>query len=187
MGNDSNRDGIWSGSSVMKSKDWDTILEQLGVMVKTELMIAKFYRTCARIWGKDKAFWLGLEGDENLHADNIRKMARIVIEKFELFEAYRPFNPVAMKTIISGIENNIQRLDSGEITEDNVFFIVRDIERSLIESKYDELVKTNDVEYQTLVKKIVSQTLGHHHKIEKKIEVIEREKNGLIAGAATSF
>lgn len=187
MGNHGSVDRIWSGSSVMKSKDCDNILELLGIMVKTELLIAKFYRSCAHIWGKDKAFWLGLEGDEKLHANNIREMAKIVIEKFDLFECNRPFNPVAMKTINSGIETNIQRLKSGKISEDKVLYIARDIEQSLIESKYDEIVKTSDVEYQTLVKKITAQTIAHHHKIEKKIENIEREQKASVSKTATSF
>lgn len=179
MGSHSEVNKIWNGASAMKSRDSKSILELLGIMVKAELIIAKFYRTCAQLWEKDKEFWLGLEGDENLHAGNIRKMAKIVFEKFDLFESYRPFNPVAMKTMITGIENNIQRLKKEEISVGNVLFIARDIEHSLIECKYNELVKTNDIEYQTLVKKIVSQTLAHNNKIEEKIEKTVGQQSGL--------
>ena len=179
MENYSEANKVWNGPSAMKSRDPKSILELFGMMVKAELVIAKFYRTCAQIWEKDKKFWLSLEGDENLHAGNIRKMAKIVSEKFDLFESYRPFNPVAMKTMITGIENNIHRLKNEEISEGNVLFIARDIEHSLIECKYDELVKTNDMEYQTLVKKIVSQTLAHHNKIEEKIEKTVGQQSAL--------
>ncbi len=57
-----------------------------------------------------------------------------------------------------------------------VLFIARDIERSLIEARYDEIVKTNDIEYQNLVKRIVSQTVVHKGMIDKKIATVKNAK-----------
>jgi len=160
----------------MRPRDLESILDVLKDMAECELTLAEFYRTCAQIWEEDKEFWLNLERQENIHAQNIDRMAEIISKKHERFESYRPFNPGAIKTMISGIENNIRRLKSGEISKNNVLFIARDIEQSLIEAKYDEIVKTNDIEYQNLVKEIVSQTVVHKGMIEKKIAKVKNAK-----------
>ena len=160
----------------MRPKDLESILDELKGMAECELTLAEFYRTCAQIWEEDKEFWLTLERQENIHAQNIDRMAEIISKKHERFESYRAFNPAAMKTMISGIENNIRRLKSGEISKNNVLFIARDIEQSLIEAKYHEIVKTNDIEYQNLVKKIVSQTVVHKGMIDKKIATAKNAK-----------
>ncbi len=160
----------------MRPRDLESILDVLKDMAECELTVAEFYRTCAQIWEEDKEFWLTLERQENIHAQNIDRMAEIISKEHECFESYRPFNPAAMKTMISGIENNIRRLKSGEISKNNVLFIARDIEQSLIEARYDEIVKTNDIEYQNLVKKIVTQTLDHKGIIDKKTAKVKNAR-----------
>ncbi|MBS1238359.1 MAG: hypothetical protein H6R39_19 [Deltaproteobacteria bacterium] len=63
----------------------------------------------------------------------------------------------------------MERLKKGEISEDSAISIARDIEQSFIESRYGEIVKTADVEYNTLVQKILNETARHKIKIDQKI------------------
>lgn len=159
----------------MITGDLKNILDVLKTMAEAELTVAEFYRECAQIWKEEEEFWKHLETSEVYHAKDMNKMAEIISKKMESFEKYRPFNIVAIRTFILGVNTNIQRLKKGEIPKNNSLFIARDIEQSLLERKYDEIVKTSDVEYQTLAKKIVSQTLEHEELINNKIkEVIKK-------------
>jgi hypothetical protein len=96
-------------------------------------------------------------------------MYRIVSDKPEYFEKGRPFNIQATQTIITGIRNNIEKLKKGEVREDNAISIARDIEQSFIEFRYSEILITTDVEYNTLVQKIIKETTQHKMKIDQKI------------------
>jgi hypothetical protein len=52
--------------------------------------------------------------------------------------------------------------------------MAKDIEQSLLESHYAEIVKTNEMEYQALMKEILSQTYEHKNAIQKKIEELKK-------------
>ena len=56
------------------------------------------------------------------------------------------------------------------MTRRQALFILRDVEQSLLESKYTEILKTNDLEYNDLVKEIMAQTEGHKKMLSRKIE-----------------
>ncbi len=153
----------------MISKDLALVLDVLKALEEAELAVGELYRTCAHVWEEDKVFWLKIEAEEMKHARGINKLADILHNKTEQFEVGRSFNPVAINTFIKGIQANIKRLQSGGIPKNNMLFIARDIEQSIIEFRYAEVVKTNDVQYNTLVEKIVSDTVSHKTRIDEKI------------------
>ena len=157
----------------MRPQSLEYLLGLLKEMAKCEMTIAEFYHTCADIWGEDKEFWLNLEQQEKNHAQNINKMAELISEKHEHFEFHRPFNPIAMKTIISGIEDNINLLKDRRFSKENILFIALNIEQSLIEARYSEIVKTKDLEYRKLVEEVVNQTAEHKGLIENAIAKIK--------------
>ena len=159
----------WKGET-MRTKNLQGILNELKIMAECELTVAKFYATCAEIWSEDKEFWWSMERQENQHAKIINMLAEAILKNSEDFELPRTFNPAAVRTMITGIENNIRRVKSGEIQKNNALFIARDIEQSLIEAKFGDKVKTDRYEYQGLITDIVAQTMVHKDVIEKKID-----------------
>ena len=136
------------------SGDLKGILDTLVQMKETEQVVSEFYALCADTWPVDLQFWTELSKEELEHENNIATMYQIVSDKPEHFEKGRPFNIFAVQTMITGIRNNIEKLKKGEIREDNAILIARDIEQSFIEFRYSEIVKTTDIEYNTLVQKI---------------------------------
>jgi hypothetical protein len=145
------------------------ILDTLVLMRETERVVSEFYALCADTWPVDLQFWTKLSREELEHENNIARMHQIVSDKPEHFEKGRPFNVFAVQTMITGIRNNIEKLKKGEIREDNAILIARDIEQSFIEFRYSEIVKTADIEYNTLVQKIVKETMQHKREIDHKI------------------
>lgn len=145
------------------------ILQVLTAFEKAELIMAGFYGVCAGKWPETKKFWRDIQSDEINHARTIKKLAAMINSKPDRFQAGRPFNPVAINTFINGIRANVERVRAGSISMANALFIARDIERSVIESKYGELVKTDDIEYNDAMSAIVKETQDHMSRFEGEI------------------
>lgn len=80
----------------------------------------------------------------------------------------------ALKTAQEGIRQNISKIARGALSRLQMLVVARDIEQSLIEAQYGSVVKTNDVEYQTLLKEIVDQTYGHRKAIQEQIDKAQK-------------
>jgi hypothetical protein len=158
---------------MMSIADIEKITTALEAMIQYELNLSDFYKQCADIWTEDQAFWQNLAHAEVRHAENIQKMREIIAKKRENFEAGRPFNPIAINTAMAGLKDNIRRLTSGAFSSEKMLVMARDIEQSILESHYAEIVKTSDLEYQALMKGILSQTYEHKKIIQEKIDAMK--------------
>ncbi len=154
----------------MKSGGAQSVLNLLEVLMEAELAVSEFYGACADTWDEDKDFWLHLVGEEKKHAENIKKMGAIISRMPDQFTAGRPITPIAVKTFISDLKNKTECCKNGEIQREKILFIARDIEKSIIESKYAEIVKTDNLEYKTLMKSLVEETRVHLDMVNRKIE-----------------
>jgi hypothetical protein len=154
----------------MLSADAKNTSNMLEMLAELEGVISELYKTAGDLWEEDKDFWASLAQAESSHAEYIRKMAAILNRKPQEFEIGRPLAAAGIKTVISGVQNNIQKLKKGEINKKQILFISRDIEQSLLESKYTEILKTKDLDYQRLIHDVASQTETHKMLLVKKIE-----------------
>ncbi len=149
------------------------LIDVMKMMAEIERLIAELYRASAEAWVEDREFWLETVAEEEKHANNIERMIEIVAAKPERFELGRPFNQTAIKTIKTGLEGNIERVKKGEITREKMFNLARDIEASLIEKSYGEIVRTKDVEYQNLINEITADTSSHKKAMEQQIHALK--------------
>lgn len=154
-------------------RDPKEIQKIIGMMAEMETKISEFYRECGDLWRQEKDFWATLEKEEVSHAQSVRKMADILLSRPERFEENRPFNPVSITVALAGIQNNLQKLKEGQLKGLHLLFIARDMEQSLLETKWAELLKSKDMEYQNLLRAIESQTHFHKRKLEEKIEEVK--------------
>ena len=153
----------------MIQKSSPNLIRILKSLADFELATAELYGTCSRIWEDDKEFWTDMQRAEVKHSRNISRMTDIVSSKPGDCTPGHVFTPAAVQTSISGVKANIQRLAKREIARKNMFFIARDIEQSMLEKNYSEIVKTNDAEFQSLVNEILSDTVSHREQLNKKI------------------
>ena len=153
----------------MRPYELTTTSEILKNMGELELAIGELYQTCGQLWPEHKEFWMDMGQAEFKHADNIDRMSKIISERPEDFELGRSFSPIAIKTFISGVKSNIQRLKEKESSEINALFLAHDIEQSYLESKYVEITKTEDKEFKSLTSGIYSDTVFHREYLNKKI------------------
>jgi rubrerythrin len=157
---------------MIKSEILQNLIDVMKLMAAAELYIADFYRNCAEIYEEDRAFWLAIVAEEAKHAKNIERMTQIIALKPERFEIGRPFNQTAIRTIMTGIEGHLKRLKEGPITRDRLMLMARDIESSVMEKYYDEVVRTTDVEYLSLMNEVTKETRDHRHSIEQRIQAL---------------
>ncbi|NLT22344.1 MAG: hypothetical protein GXX82_04790 [Syntrophorhabdus sp.] len=146
------------------------ILNVLSFMAEAESALAELYHVCGEAWQDTRAFWSGIEEEENRHARNIERMKDIITQKPERFERGRPFNIVAVQTFVKGIRGNTEKVRTGALQRRNALFLARDLEQSIMEQRYGEIVKTGDTEYLGLMKEIISDTVTHKARIDAEIK-----------------
>ncbi len=153
--------------SLAASGDLKGILDVLSHMERSEAVLSEYYHACGEVFTDHQAFWFGIAEQENRHARNIRHMKDIIEKKPENFQKGRPFNIAATQTLIKGVENNTVKVRTGQLQLVNAIAIARDNEQAFIEAKYNEIVRTDDVEYEALVNEIVTDTAAHKTHIDK--------------------
>ena len=160
----------------MLQKDFENILDVLKLMKELELIVAELYRTCGQCWIDEKEFWMKMEQSEMKHAQHIDRLIQIMLERPQAFELGHSFRRPAVQVFISGLKAYIPRLKKNEIPKEKMLFIARDIEQSILESKYGEIIRTNDIEFQDLIRQIVLDTTTHKDSLNKKLGEKKGEK-----------
>ncbi len=143
-------------------------VETLKLIGELELALAEFYAAAAACRAADPAFWLGLEQEERRHAAHIEQMIAMIEANPTLYQTNRGFNPAAIQTFSAYVRDATSRLKKGEVPpndEKYLLSLARDMEQSVIEAKFSEIVKTSDLEFQALMRHIVSETQAHKNKI----------------------
>jgi hypothetical protein len=158
------------------SKELSDILEVLRAMAIFETKVAELYSVCALTWDEDREFWLDIWRDEVRHAQYITKIIEIVLKNPDLYKKGHLFDVIALQTTTSDIINKIEEVKRGEISKNAFLLIANNLEQGIIEKKYGEVVTTNDIEYTTLMEKIIKDTEKHNKKIIQKIKEIKQEK-----------
>ena len=150
-------------------------LDTFRVHIDLELTIAEFYKTCAEKWPEDRAFWTDVSKQEIQHANYIEKMSNMISNSPDKFMLGRSCNPVAVSTIISGIKKNIELVKADKLSQIKALYIASDIEKSALESKIDEIVKTDDLGFLELVREVVLQTEKHREQFNNRIAMMEAD------------
>lgn len=162
---------------MIKMDKWamQNTLQILASMEQLEKTIAQLYELAAQQWPLYAALWNNTAGDEIKHAEYIKNLTAILTKNRDRFSINRPINITAVNSSVAWINKNIADIKAGKLNSDKMFFLARDIEQSILESKYSEFLKTDDREYNELVKLIVKETVEHKKKIEGEIGRLKKQ------------
>jgi hypothetical protein len=163
-----------------KLLDLKNLMDVMKMMADAERLIGEFYRNCAEQWEEDRDFWRAIADEEEKHARNIESMARIIALKPERFEIGRPFNQMGIQTFMNGIADHLKRLQEGLVNRERAMFVALDIEASVLEKCYHELVRTNDAEYLILMNELTKEAGEHRHSIAKRIQKLKDEEGSKV-------
>ncbi len=157
----------------MKEQDLNHIVEVLNLLSEAESNVADLYKTCKETFGDPSEFWTELIKDELSHERNVKKIKEIIVKKTGYFSAKRPIKREAVKTFLNYVNQQKNRVQNRELDELRLLYIARDIEQSIIENKFFEIVSSNDIEFITLTNNLIQDTKFHKEKIEKRIKLLE--------------
>lgn len=145
------------------------ILQDIG---RLELALADFYATVAALRPADAVFWKSLEDEERRHAAHVEHLGALIAENRDRFQDNRAFNATAIQSFLAYVQATTRRLQGGEIDpadESRLLALARDMEQSVIEGKYNEIVKTADKRFQAVIRQIVADTVAHKGKIAGRL------------------
>jgi len=148
----------------------ENILEVMDALKTNELLIGELYKQCSMQWPEDREFWSSTEQEEYTHAEYINDMKELLKSNPAEYTIGRSFNKDAAATVKKWIEDIINKVKKGEISKIKMLYIARDLEQSLLESKFHELLDSSNIAYNTLANKITSETRQHLEKIKIKIK-----------------
>jgi DNA-directed RNA polymerase alpha subunit len=153
--------------------DLTHILKVLDKMAQLEMTISQFYQAAAAAFPEDAAFWQRLSKGEVHHADHMKKIADILKKTPQAFETGRPLNETAIDFFITNVKTSKNKLASGGFNPRQLLFTALDLEQSILESRYMDILKTQNIEYQTLMAEIVQETQTHKGHLLDKIETLK--------------
>ncbi len=152
----------------MQKADLQIILDAVHLMASLEGAMAEFYRICGQVQRSASEPWLELEQQERRHAEHLARMASLISECPDNFERLRNFNPAAIRTFITYVKSTTARLRRNELPAGDLTRLLStayDMEQSILESRYGEIVRSTDSEYQALVGQIVADTAAHRARL----------------------
>jgi hypothetical protein len=153
----------------MEKKVSENIFDVLKNMEAFERIVAALYLSCSQAGSFDKDFWTDMGEAEIKHALNLQRMMELISKKPESFELNSHFRSAAIKTAMSGVQWHMDRLKKNGLTEEKMLYIARDLEQAILENSYNNIVKTSNPEFQSLMNEIVSETAAHHDQLERRM------------------
>jgi hypothetical protein len=146
------------------------VLDVLGCLREFELVLAEFYAACRDSWPENEAFWTELVQGELRHATYLTDSARLVEERPEVFITPRNVTEAPVVEQTEYVRERLHQLWGEHLGERAALIVSRDIERSIIEGKLYELVRSEEPTYARLVGEIVSETREHEHLMQERLD-----------------
>jgi len=157
----------------MEEKTYNFIVESLRLLKRSEQWLSILYKTCAGIWPEEAGFWEFMEHAELKHADYVDKITELFQETPEEFIPIIEFNPLSVQMMIDSTKQDVERMKNRELTKKQLLIIARDIENSLIENKFYELIRSKNKEFLQLIKEIKQQTMVHKSQLEERLKQLD--------------
>lgn len=149
------------------------LVEALQALVRLELAVGELYKACSVRWPDDGRFWLEVARQEMDHAQAIERMLAIIALNPGNFAPLKAIRVNAVDTIISGIESRTVQVRSGQLSNNNALHIALDLEKSVMENRFYEMVQTTDPAFLTICSEIMAQTRDHKSHFENRIAALK--------------
>jgi len=143
----------------------------LDTLHQIELGVAALYKRFSRSFVQDRVLWEDLSQDEENHAVMVTELKNTLLKNGSPFELGK-ISLIALSTYLQGIESQSSRLERGELQRQNAFFIARDFEKTLIERRFYESIRSENPDYRAIQEKIRLETEFHLQKLENYIKTL---------------
>lgn len=154
----------------MNADELHGVLAALAALAEHEMALAGLYAACSHTWSDDAALWDGLAASERGHADCLGLMAGIVAKRPAAFEPGRPISAAAGRLQAGYVENRTREVHHGGMARRTALLMARDIERSIIETRLNELLLTGESDYLAIADRVVAETGDHYRLLERELQ-----------------
>jgi len=127
------------------------------------------YRDYAAAYPEETELWTRLSEAERRHEELLGEMIRMIQADHTLFSPGRPFNERVVLSKVSGVRSQQAALAGEGRTLRQALFIARDLEQSILESKYKEIVESRSQAYTDWLSRILQETVEHRMWLEEGI------------------
>lgn len=150
-------------------EDVKKTLELLSEISKLENTIAEFYTVCSQVFADTSDMWTTLSEEEKKHANYIKEIMQAVEKEPKKFNSNRKFTIETVRTVISGVQEDINEIKNKELSEKQALFVAKDIEYSNLEKNLCDIVSSDDPQYRSLIKKFADETRNQRQFLDSKI------------------
>ena len=151
----------------MKKDQKEKLYDSFKILFEAELTIARLYEECARLWPKEKEFWLQLVEEEKGHATILVKIEKLVSERPDIVRPGKKFDFKEIQDFLAAVVSGIEHLKAGELTHKEALDIANVVENSAVELNYFQLIESDDEEITRMLNQVHQDTVRHRELIEK--------------------
>lgn len=148
----------------------DDVIDNLRLLSKGERDIAEFYQLCGDVFADERDFWHELATSERAHAGMALKMAELIEKEPGRYRPGRSFSVALARLFRDHVNGIVERMRQGKIRKDELLALAADIENSVVELSYRDLVETNVPEYRQMAGMLDEETEGHRQALEKMMK-----------------
>ena len=145
------------------------VIENLRILSKGESDIAEFYQFCGDILPDDRAFWHELAKCERTHADLALNMADLIEMEPGKYRPGKGCNLALVRVLKTHINDLVVRMRAGKIEKKELLAMAADIENSVVELSYKDMVETKVPEYLMMARRLDDDTDGHRSVFEERL------------------
>jgi 1,2-phenylacetyl-CoA epoxidase catalytic subunit len=143
----------------------------LDALREIELIMAELYRQFSHSFREDRVFWESLSQDEENHAAMVIELKNTLFKNGSPFEIGK-INVFVLRTYRQGLTSQIERLQKGQLARRSAFFFARDFEKTLVEHRFYDSIRSENGEYQAIQRRIQRETEIHLQKLENYIKTL---------------
>jgi hypothetical protein len=146
------------------------VIDNLRLISKGERHVAEFYRLCGDVLADEKDFWHALAASEESHAEAALKMAGLVAKEPGKYKPGKAFNAASIRMFGLHLDDLVSRMRAGKIKKNELLSLAVDIESSVVELNYGEIVETAVPEYHALSRLLEEETGEHRRAFESRMK-----------------
>lgn len=162
----------------MVERRMDEVIRTVDALVQVEKTVGEFYGSCSEVFAQDSDFWLGLARDEFLHADVLAKLHERIIREPHRFRRGELFPITTLRAFVSQVHSEHEKLIAGTLTMYDALVAAYQIERTIIEQKYLEAIRTEKPEYLEALDILAEETAAHRDRIKMKLDEYRKSGRG---------
>ena len=131
---------------VQLQKDQRKIIEEMYHIQNCELALGSLYQELTEKFPDERFFWEEAVADEINHARKIGRLIGIASANLKRYSAGR-FKIDLLKTYLERVYNHVRLIQEGKMSHKEILLMILDYEKSDIELKPFEVVKSYENEY----------------------------------------